>query len=472
MKTFEKIGIGLLLGVGLFASTRSVNADEKVHFIDLFGDAILLESDGHFGLIDGGEDSDNPTGNPLLAWFPGGEQILLNYLKSNIPADSNGQYNLDFIMGTHAHSDHLGGLRYVVNDSQITVNKAYLKEYHPEQMNLYNIMWDNQEEYDLLVSALNNEGIPIVKNTEELNQSFNLGKMNIQFYNTEVLDYAFLDESYKLDENHSSIVSVVQYNNKQIFLGGDLDFKTNPMNPLGDESRVASLIGDIDLMKLNHHGQILSNSYELISKLNPEFAISTWTGIDVYQPTKDYLLSQNIPLFETHYSGNIVIDFNKESFGLYDYTGSIPVAKPREPGWYLLEGNWYYFDGQISVTGWKSIGNTWYYFDSNGTMQKGWQAINGQWYLLDAINGDMKIGWHLDSSKKWYFLKASGEMTTGWQQVSGKWYFLKASGEMTTGWQLINGKWYFLNASGEMQTGRKIISGKWYQFNLSGEWIA
>ena len=54
----------------VFADTISTGGGNKIHFINLKSksgsDAILLESNGHFGLIDMGEDYDFPDGsNPL-----------------------------------------------------------------------------------------------------------------------------------------------------------------------------------------------------------------------------------------------------------------------------------------------------------------------------------------------------------------------------------------------------------------------
>lgn len=104
-------------------------------------------------MIDAAEDNDNPRGFANLA-YKGYEEEILEWLKKNI-ADENGKIHFDFILGTHAHSDHIGGFDTIINDENVYIDKAYLKEYHSESINDYEVdKWDNQEVYDQMVEAL------------------------------------------------------------------------------------------------------------------------------------------------------------------------------------------------------------------------------------------------------------------------------------------------------------------------------
>lgn len=43
------------------SQAATIKTDDKIHMIQVLGDAILIESNGKYGLIDGGEDSDKLT---------------------------------------------------------------------------------------------------------------------------------------------------------------------------------------------------------------------------------------------------------------------------------------------------------------------------------------------------------------------------------------------------------------------------
>lgn len=70
----------------------------------------MLESNGHFGMVDSGEDRDYPSGStgskyPYrygITTNEGYEQQVVHYLKQL------GVEKLDFYIATHAHSDHIG----------------------------------------------------------------------------------------------------------------------------------------------------------------------------------------------------------------------------------------------------------------------------------------------------------------------------------------------------------------------------
>lgn len=84
----------------------------RVHVISTQGsDAILLESKGVFGMIDGGEGQGAPDGSdPRYPLRPGttpaskgDTQRILDYMSSQGVTSSN----LAFYLGTHPHSDHI-----------------------------------------------------------------------------------------------------------------------------------------------------------------------------------------------------------------------------------------------------------------------------------------------------------------------------------------------------------------------------
>ena len=81
-------------------------------------------------------------------------------------------------------------------------------------------------------------------------------------------------------------------------------------------------------------------------------------------------------------------------------------------GWALLSWSkgkdWFYFDGNgYCVYGWKflkwSKGSNWFYFDpKSAAMRTGWVYDNGSWYYLDPETGAMRTGWVTYKGKRCY----------------------------------------------------------------------
>ena len=118
----------ILLFPALPRAPRNLSSPDRIHFLKVgTSDAIVLESDGHFAMVDAGEDTDNPRGFANLE-LEGHEQEVLAYLKEHA-AGKDGKVHLDFVLGTHAHSDHIGGFDTVILDPDVFVSRAYLKEY-------------------------------------------------------------------------------------------------------------------------------------------------------------------------------------------------------------------------------------------------------------------------------------------------------------------------------------------------------
>ena len=88
---------------GLFDTPTDLPAgaattDFAVHFIDVGqGDSTLIQANGKYMLIDGGE--------------RGSETTVVKYL------NRLGVEHLDIVVATHPHSDHIGGLAYGILDA-------------------------------------------------------------------------------------------------------------------------------------------------------------------------------------------------------------------------------------------------------------------------------------------------------------------------------------------------------------------
>lgn len=245
-------------------SKIDINNDDAIYFLNTdSSDAIIIHSDGHFAMIDAGEDNDNPRGLPELE-YKGFEEEILAFLKKNC-SDSNGNVHLDFILGTHSHSDHIGGFDTIIRDDNIFIDKAYLKEYRSENIRQMEIdEWDNQEVYDQMISALQAKSVPVISDIPT--EPFKFGNFTLTFLNTEY------DDTKDIGENDNSVVTLAEIDGKRILLTGDLD------NSSKDEERIAEAIGEVDVLKVGHHSYGMSTMSKFIKTVNPKMSIITNTS--------------------------------------------------------------------------------------------------------------------------------------------------------------------------------------------------
>lgn len=235
---------------------------DAIHFLNTgHSDCIIIESGGRFAMVDAAEDNDYPANKPMLK-LQGYEEEVCKYLVDNC-ADENGVVTLDFILGTHAHSDHIGGFDTVINHPQIKVKKAFLKKYVENDINYFErSQWDNTEVYMQMYNALKNKNVDIVEEFD--GYSFKFGNFNITFFNgTHERHYR------KCGENVNSVVTLVEKNGLRALLAGDFNTK------FLSEKKLAPKIGKVNLLKVAHHCYAGSSSKGWIKTLNPDIAVIT-----------------------------------------------------------------------------------------------------------------------------------------------------------------------------------------------------
>ena len=237
---------------------------DKIHFLNTNNsDAILLESDGHFGLIDAGEGSDNPNVKARISGF---EDKIIAYLKK-VAGDSEGRVHLDFILATHYHYDHAGGFLRIINDESVSVERAYLRKLSVGLLRDYEKgSWQIPKIYTDLCEASKRLGIEIVQELPK--EPFAFGSFTLQFFNTDEVT----DPHFK-GENDDTVGVKVTKGGLSAFLSGDIS------NVHGLEKKLADSIGRVDLLKIGHHGYAGASSAGFIKTLRPRIAIVTnWLG--------------------------------------------------------------------------------------------------------------------------------------------------------------------------------------------------
>ena len=267
--------------------------DDRIHFLNVGNsDAILLESNGMFALIDAGEGNNNPR---RKTDYKGYEQEVLSYLKS--VASDNGKVKLEFILGTHSHYDHIGSFETVISNDAIQIETAYFKQFDPEIAKDYETeSWKINETYNAVISALNAKNVDVITSIPD---QMVFGDFNLEFYNTETPA-----ELVGEGENAASIGIKVTKGSKSAFLAADFTKSCGLEQIYGDE------IGDIDLLKAGHHGYYGSSSASYLKKLNPEIIIVTNQLGKVYPNVKwNFTMVAKAPFYATYDHNGIIATF-------------------------------------------------------------------------------------------------------------------------------------------------------------------
>lgn len=289
--------------------SKSIDHTNSIHFLPTgSSDAILLESDGHFALVDCAEDNDNPRGFEDLI-YKGYEDEILDYLKANAVAP-DGKVHLDFVLGTHSHSDHIGGFDTIISSDDVVIEKAYLKVYDASKINDHEVEnWDNQEVYDQMVNALKEKNVPIISDIKDT--KFKLGNFDITLFNTE-----YDTENEKVGENDNTIGTLVEMAGCRAFLAGDIDNKT------GDEDRIGPQVGKVNILKVGHHSYSESTSIGWLKQLSPDVCVVTnnYEQTDKRTLRKISLISKS-PILVTGTENGVIARFNDD--GTLSYYNNI-----------------------------------------------------------------------------------------------------------------------------------------------------
>ena len=232
----------------------------KIHFLNTgHSDCIILESQGALAMIDAAEDNDYPADKPNLK-LQGYEDEVVDYLLKNF-SNEKGEVNIDFVLGTHRHSDHIGGFDTVINHPKINVKVAYLKPYNEEDIFVMERKrWDNKEVYCQMLDAIEKNGVELIQDFDR--KKLSLGDFEIEFFNG-----SYKKRKKHFGENINSVVTLVTLHKYKALLAGDLNYKD------GDEKRIANMIGKVDILKVGHHGYFGSTSFIWSRMLEPDYSI-------------------------------------------------------------------------------------------------------------------------------------------------------------------------------------------------------
>ena len=409
-------------------TTPTVNNGSKIHFIATgSSDAILIESNGHFGLVD----TSNPYNDGTKQSMSNSYETV-NHVKQYL--SKVGVSKLDFLIQTHNHSDHNGGTPEIAKTYVDSNTSFYYRPYSTTLEDSTNPAWDNSGYYTRALNAMKAKTSKIYDVTGKTT-SFNLGDFAIKILNAETASSSEMSGGKIIGENKNSLVTLVTYKGKyKTLLAGDLEME--------DEPKVASQVGNVEILKIGHHSYSSATSMEFAVKLSPKNIVVTNNSI-ANETTKvpiGYL--QNKKGTSVYVTGKVsdavVVKYTDSSYNIETSSAKVGALS------YTTQGNWAKIDGRY-----------WLYM-KNGT---------------PAYNDWIKDG------GKWYYLDIKGAMVTGWQEITyngvNSWYYFDTSGAMVTGWQKLSWSkgtsWFYFNADGTMVKSKTLtISGKSYTFDGNG----
>ena len=235
---------------------EELSSNSEIHFINTGNsDAILIIKDGKAALIDGGDNDD--------------EDLVSSYIKKQ------GISELEYVFATHPHADHIGGLDRVAKE--IKINKLYVSNGEAET-----------KSYRDFINAAASKGL--YPSVPLLGSKFDLAGSTF-----EVLSVANTN-----DPNNNSIVLLYTNGNDKILLMGDAE----------KEVEQNLNVGDIDLLKVGHHGSYSSSSKLFIDKINPEYAVILVGEDNKYghphKETMDTLKEKGIEVHRSDECGDIM----------------------------------------------------------------------------------------------------------------------------------------------------------------------
>ncbi len=239
-----------------------------VHFIDVGqGDSLLAESDGHFLLVDAGENDQGDT--------------VVSYLREA------GVTSLDYVIGTHPHSDHIGGLDDVIRAFDV---EAVILPPVAHTTKTFEDVLDAVQEKNLTLT----QPVP--------GDSYDLG------------DAAFTilapQADYGDDLNNWSVGIRLACSDGALVACGDAEAQAE------EDIAASGLTLSADVLKVGHHGSCTSTSDVFLQAVSPAWAVISCGKENSYghphEETLKKLEDAGIAVLRTDLLGNITAQWGED----------------------------------------------------------------------------------------------------------------------------------------------------------------
>ncbi|MDZ7672808.1 MAG: MBL fold metallo-hydrolase [Halanaerobiales bacterium] len=271
LKNVKKYNVLILLIILVLSFTTLSAANQlKVHYIDVGqGDSILIEvPDSYSMLIDGGPKSE---ANKLVSYL---EKLRIN--------------KINYVVSTHPHTDHIGGLLTVLNDFEVEkiIDSGKI---HTSQT------------YEDYLTLIDTKSIP-----------YKLGRKGDKIYLGEAEFTVLHPDNTELDINNSSIVLLMKYGKTRFIFMGDSEREAE--NEILSSNKVIRA----HFLKVGHHGSNTSTSKDFLEKVSPQVAIIMCGSDNSYGhphiETINKLMEKEIKVYRTDKNGTIILSTDGNSF--------------------------------------------------------------------------------------------------------------------------------------------------------------
>lgn len=240
----------------------NTNNNLKISYIDVGqADSILLEQNNEYMLVDAGNNEDG--------------RLLVNYF------NELGITKFKYVIGTHAHEDHIGGMDDIIKNFEI------------EHFYMPDVITTTKTFEDVLDNLLDKK---IEFETPNIGEVLPFGESTI--------DVLYVGKD-KADLNNTSIVFKLTYKDKRFLFTGDATSVTEKIL-LNNNVDLKS-----DVLKVGHHGSQYSSTAAFLKAVSPSYAVISVGKGNVYdhpkQITLDKLQKLQIITYRTDLNGTIVL---------------------------------------------------------------------------------------------------------------------------------------------------------------------